>query len=478
MPHSFDPVFGDWYTENQLGSGTDGKAYTITRTLSDGTVERAVLKTIRVGDYRNEKKSFNKLNEAPQPAGEDTLREKIISNITDNIDIIRKTDNGKHFVRYEGWEKRKTSDGKGTLIMIRLEEMRSLTDVLDNFSLTRDETLRLGISLCKALARCRDFGYIYPNLKPENILFDRKGLCKLGDFGSFSCLEPSKTSVAYKRTQYYMAPEYIRTGKINCTADTYALGLVLYSLINRGRLPFTEPYPQELTVASFDRSKQNRLDGVAFPPPALYDESLCLIIGKACAFLPENRYLSPKQMLADLEAALANRPLGNMQFEDIYSVSDPMAQTAEAPQIEPIPTPYSPPVPPTYGAPSAPIFPTSAPQREEPDEEPSEPEAPAPTKAAKAAAVVSAIPEKLGPVVSSVSAKLRKPAAHKPAQKRKPQPLRRVLLLLAIAVCLIILLVISLALRFGSADTPTLVEQTVPAMLFVLERSDTLWLMI
>ena len=463
MPHSFDPVFGDWYTEKQLGSGTDGKAYTITRTLQNGETQRAVLKTIRVGDYRNEKKSFNKLGEDLQPAGEDTLREKIISNITENIDIIRKTDNGKHFVRYEAWEKRKTSDGKGTLILIRLEEMRSLTEVLDNFSLTRDETLRLGISICRALVRCRDFGYIYPNLKPENILFDRKGLCKLGDFGSFSCLEPSKTSVAYKRTQYYMAPEYIRTGKINCTADTYALGLVLYSLINRGRLPFTEPYPQELTVASFDRSKQSRLDGVAFPAPAIYDESLCLIIGKACAFQPENRYLSPKQMLADLESALANRPLGNMEFEDIYSVSDPMAKTADQVKIEPIPSPYSPPVAPAPPPPVSPV--PQAPKKEIriPDLSPSD--RPEPKSA----------PHK--PIAEPTP---RKPQTRQKPQKpkNKPQSLRRVLLLLAIAVCLVILLVVSLALRFGSPETPTLVEQPIAAMLSVLERSESLWLMI
>ena len=458
MPHSFDPVFGEWYTENQLGSGTDGKAYTITRTLPDGSTQRAVLKTIRVGDYRNEKKSFNKLNEEPQAAGEDTLREKIISNITDNIDIIRKTDGGKHFVRYEAWEKRKTSDGKGTLILIRLEEMRSLTEVLENFSLTRNETLRLGISICRALVRCRDFGYIYPNLKPENILFDRKGHCKLGDFGSFSCLEPSKTSIAYKRTQYYMAPEYIRTGKINCTADTYALGLVLYSLINRGRLPFTEPYPQELTVASFDRSKQSRLDGVAFPPPALYDEALCLIIGKACAFLPENRYLSPKQMLADLESALANRPLGNMEFEDVYSMSDPMAQTAEAPKIEPIPSPLTPPV-----VPKPTVQPTI------PETEPPKPPA-APEVSSKSD------PMRDKPVVSG---RAKPPARQKPQkQKRKPLSARRVLLLAAIAVCLIILLIVSLALRFGHTETPVLVERAVTAMLSVIEGSENVWLMI
>lgn len=349
MSQSFDPVFGVWYTQSQLGSGTDGKAFTIVREDETGKKHRAVLKTIRVGDYRNEKKSFNTIGDQPQkPSKEERLHQKIIRNITENIDIIRQADGGKHFVKYEEWEKRETSDGKGTLILIRLEEMRSLADLLSQFSLTRDETLRLGISVCRSLIRCRDFGYIYPNLKPENILFDRKGVCKLGDFGSFSCLEPAKSSIAYKRTQYYAAPEYITTGKINCTADTYSLGLVLYTLINRGRLPFMEPYPQELTIGSFDRSKENRIAGVAFPQPALPDEDLCRIIGKACAFQPENRYLSPKQMLQDLESALAHQPFGLMEFEDVYSVSDDApAQTddltydpaAAVPQPDPMPAP-------------------------------------------------------------------------------------------------------------------------------------------
>ena len=236
MPHSFDPVFGDWYTEKQLGSGTDGKAYTITRTLQDGTTERAVLKTIRVGDYRNEKKSFNKLGDNLQPAGEDTLREKIIANITENIDIIRKTDNGKHFVRYEAWEKRKTSDGKGTLILIRLEEMRSLTDVLDNFSLTRDETLRLGISICRALVRCRDFGYIYPNLKPENILFVNR-VPVLGDIG----LAAPSGDASMVGTPSFLPPEVLSGARApDAASDLYALGRVAYTALTGfppGRYP-------------------------------------------------------------------------------------------------------------------------------------------------------------------------------------------------------------------------------------------------
>ncbi|MGN1417859.1 MAG: protein kinase [Acutalibacteraceae bacterium] len=320
MAVSFDSVFGNWSTENCVGTGTDGRVYLISRKNESGAVERSALKTIRIGDNRSESKGYNSIGEPDVQSDEDYFQ-NIIKNITENINTIKENDRGKRFVNYEEYEVRKTSDGKGRIILIRLEEMRSLTELLNKFSFTLEETINLGISVCKALIRCRDFGYIYPNLKPENILFDKKGICKLGDFGSFSCLEPSKTSVAYKRTQYYMAPEYIKTGKINCTCDTYALGLVLYMLTNRGRLPFTEKYPQNVTINGLDRSKENRINGLPLPKPELSGDALFEIIKKACAFDEKDRYLSPKQMLSDLKNALENKPFEKAEYEDIYSVS-------------------------------------------------------------------------------------------------------------------------------------------------------------
>ena len=321
MPQSFDPVFDNWYTEKQLGFGTDGKVYSIIKENPDGTKRRSILKMIRISDNRSSGRDFNSVSGDDFTKSQDL--DEIIKNITDNIDVIKETDGGKHFVRYEQWAVRKTSDGKGRIILIRLELMRSLASLLNDFSFTLEETYKLGISVCKALIQCRKFGYIYPNLKPENILFDRRGVCKLGDFGSFSCLEPSKTSVAFKRTQYYMAPEFIESGKINCTADTYSLGLVLYSLVNRGRLPFVEKYPQEVTVNGLDRSMKLRMEGKEFEKPALCSDELFRIIRKACARNESDRYLTPKQMLRDLKVAAAGKPFEKVEYDDVYSVSKP-----------------------------------------------------------------------------------------------------------------------------------------------------------
>ncbi len=334
MSNSLNPVFGQWYTDKQYGNGTDGKVFSIYKENYDGSRDTSVLKIIRLGENRNERKVFS--SETVDAATEEEYYDKIIKNITDNIDSVKKADNGKHFIRYEDVELRKASDGKGRLILIRLENAKSLAELLKEFSFTYDEALRLGINICSSLVKCRSFGYIYPNLKPENILFDVEGRCKLGDFGTFSCLEPAKTSVAYKRTQYYMAPEFIKTGNINCTADTYSLGLILYMLTNRGRLPFTEPYPEKVTINSLNNSVEKRLSGEEMEKPVFAGDDLWRIIKKACDYNPNKRYFSPDQMLSDLKNALMNKPFEEPVYDEIYSksVNDNDDENVVIPEIE------------------------------------------------------------------------------------------------------------------------------------------------
>lgn len=327
MSNSLNPVFGQWYVDKQLGNGTDGKVFTIYKENYDGTRETAIMKMLRLGENRNERKTFN-LNDEKEYSEEGF--EKIIKTVKKNIETVKKADNGRFFVKYEDLELRNASDGKGKLILIKLEECKSLSEVLKNFSFTLEETYRLGINICQALQKCRTFGYIYPNLKPENILFDKEGRCKIGDFGSFSCLEPAKTSISYKRTQYYMTPEFIKSGNINCTCDTYSLGLILYMLTNRGRLPFTEPYPQNVTVNALNESTQNRIKGVPMPPPQLASDSLWKIIKKACALNPNERYFTPEQMLSDLKNALNNQPFEEAKFDDVYSTSKNESEDEES----------------------------------------------------------------------------------------------------------------------------------------------------
>ena len=336
MSNSLNPVFGEWYTYKQIGSGTDGKVFSIYKEKYNGEREYSVLKIIRLSDNRNERKNF--VTDNKTFANDDEYFDNLIKRITDNIDKVRKSDASKYIVKYEDIEFRRASDGKGRLILLKLEGAKSLAEVTKELSFTPEEIFRLGINICSALAKCREFGYIYPNLKPENILFTRDGRCKLGDFGTFSCLEPAKTSVSYKRTQYYMAPEFIRSGNINCTADTYSLGLILYMLSNRNRLPFTEPYPEKLTVNSLNEAVKKRLSAQQLERPVFASDELWSIIKKACNYNPNKRYFSPEQMLSDLKNALENKPFEEPKFDDVYSKSVTEPDDDESvviPDIEP-----------------------------------------------------------------------------------------------------------------------------------------------
>lgn len=316
MSNSLNPVFGEWYTDKQIGTGTDGKVFSIYRIRPDGSRENSILKIIRLGENRNERKFT--VSEGEE-ASSSINYEDLIRKLKRNIITVKKLDKGQHIVNYEALEVRSASDNKSQLVLIKLQEMRSLSQLLDEFSFTYEETVRLGLSICRGLMKCREFNYIYPNLKPENILFDRNGMCKLGDLGSFSCLEPSKTSIAYKRTQYYMAPEVIKTGKISKSADTYALGLVLYMLTNRGRLPFAEPYPQKLTVNSLNEATSKRVLGEKLPKPLLCSDKLWEIIGKACSYNPNERYQNPGEMYADLKRVLMTTDFDDNMKYDVYS---------------------------------------------------------------------------------------------------------------------------------------------------------------
>ncbi|MEE1321966.1 MAG: hypothetical protein UHM85_10630, partial [Acutalibacteraceae bacterium] len=80
MSNSLNPVFGQWYTDRQLGNGTDGKVFSIYKENYDGSRDTSVLKIIRLGENRNERKLFAAMNDIS--ADEDDYYEKIIKSIT------------------------------------------------------------------------------------------------------------------------------------------------------------------------------------------------------------------------------------------------------------------------------------------------------------------------------------------------------------------------------------------------------------
>ncbi|MGM9482635.1 serine/threonine-protein kinase [Roseateles sp. NT4] len=113
-----------------------------------------------------------------------------------------------------------------------------------------DQVVELGFKCAMALGYVYRQGVIHRDVKPANLLavLDAGGQVvdvKVSDFGSALNLHADSTQIHRVGSLAYMPPEQIEGGDVDCRADIYALGAVLYHLIS-GRPPFDAPHQMAL----------------------------------------------------------------------------------------------------------------------------------------------------------------------------------------------------------------------------------------
>jgi serine/threonine-protein kinase len=155
-----------------------------------------------------------------------------------------------------------------------------------------------------ALGHAHDRGVLHRDVKPENAMFSRREGARrlvLIDFG-LARLRDEATLTGQGRvfgSVSYVAPERLASEDVDCRADLYSVGVMLYEML-AGVRPFVGMTPLEVA--------RKHVSAVARPLRAIRPDvtaAVDAVVVRAMAKRPERRFQTAWEMLDALEEATA-----------------------------------------------------------------------------------------------------------------------------------------------------------------------------
>ena len=206
-------TLGNYRIHNRIGQGAMGAVYKATQISMDRIVALKVLRENLVADrefvrgFLNEARTAGKLN---------------------HPNVVRVHDFGE----------------AGGVYYFSMEYVNGQTveDILGRDGrIPVKRALEMARQVADALNHAHGLGIIHRDVKPQNIMVDRRGQVKLTDLGLARANRGKSTDKGpIMGTPYYMAPEIARERRYDQRSDLYSLGASLYHMVT-GRVPFDGP---------------------------------------------------------------------------------------------------------------------------------------------------------------------------------------------------------------------------------------------
>ena len=308
-------VWLDWKVTEKIGEGSFGQVFKAEKE-SYGIKQESAIKVVRIpgdeAELEKVKSSFG--------LDDEELRDYFypqLDKLKKEIELMMKLDD-INIVKIHDFEIKESIDSQiGWYILIRMELLDCLEKYVKNNDITVADVVSIGEDILSCLETCEENNIIHRDIKPANIFRNDKGIYKLGDFGIAKDMSASVGSLSYKGTENYMAPEVYMGKQYNATIDIYALGIVLYKLLNKNRLPFMSQ--EKLTSASIEKAFQKRNTGETLPKPMQASDEMYELIKKMCAYKPEDRF----QTAAEVKKALIEYKKGaGEELETILDINN------------------------------------------------------------------------------------------------------------------------------------------------------------
>ncbi|MCK6510476.1 SUMF1/EgtB/PvdO family nonheme iron enzyme [Myxococcota bacterium] len=171
------------------------------------------------------------------------------------------------------------------------------------------DTWRIFEQVLSALGYAHKEGVIHRDIKPANILVAGSLQVKLADFGLARAMQDKRLTEAgvVLGTPAYMAPEQVRSHKVDHRADIYAVGASIYETLS-GATPFAHPNrpmpPFEMMRKQlYEEAPSLREKGLAI------GDALDAVLRKSIAKDPEQRFASCEELREAFSQAIKEDPL-------------------------------------------------------------------------------------------------------------------------------------------------------------------------
>jgi ABC-type oligopeptide transport system substrate-binding subunit/class 3 adenylate cyclase/streptogramin lyase/predicted Ser/Thr protein kinase len=198
-------------------------------------------------------------------------------------------------------------ENEALFLVMKYVEGYDLRELIEASERVGDErALNLLTQVADALDSAHGLGLVHRDVKPANILIgagdaEHAYLCDFG-LARHASTVASLTGNAFVGTIAYVAPEQIESGAVDARADVYSLGCVLYECLT-GAAPFERDGDLQIVFAHLKE-----------PPPLVtrlrsdLPETIDVVLQRALAKAPDDRFSTCSEMLAAAGEALAVKP--------------------------------------------------------------------------------------------------------------------------------------------------------------------------
>ncbi|MER7756539.1 protein kinase [Kitasatospora sp. NPDC097643] len=267
-------------------------------------------------------------------------------------------------------------DGSSTpYIVMQLIDGKGLREAMNEAvaqygAMPTEEALKVTVGVLNALEASHDMGLVHRDIKPGNVMFDRKGNVKVMDFGIARALESGVTSMTQTGmvvgTPQYLSPEQALGKPVDARSDLYSVGVMLFEMLT-GQLVFDGDSAFSIAYKHVQEEP---------PAPSTFNRSLNpavdAFVAQALRKDPAHRFPSAAAMRDEAERLIAAAKGGGngqqLQASTPLVINEGPRSVHAAPQAQQTPQPFPQPQPQQYQTPPPafrtppPAFPTPQPQ--------------------------------------------------------------------------------------------------------------------